>query len=260
MLGPHEVPPSPTGEGQHAPRAAVGQVPWGVWDALGVFFLALVLTMLIGGLLAAALPTTVPETVATAIFGPLTLVILGLTALVWVRVRYPGHARQLAGRRPRAADAAIGVGVGIATVIVVTVVIGLLLGLILQLLGQDLPVVQQDLRQMARDPATVPILVGSAVIAAPVFEELFFRGMVFPALAKRLGVWPGIVGSALVFGLVHVNQAEDALGAALLLVRLVPLGILFAWLYRWRGTIVVPIIVHSIFNGASVLLFLAGLE
>lgn len=260
MLGPQELPPPPTGGHETAPTTG-GDVPWGVADALGVFFLALVLTFFLGGLMAAVAPAGgLPEAVVTALFGPLTLVVLGLTALVWVRVRFPGHARRLAGRRPTPRDFAIGAGVGVVTVIVITVAMGLLLGLVLQVLGEEMPVVQQDLREMATDPVTVPILVVSALVAAPVFEELFFRGMVFPAIARRLGAWPGIIGSALAFGFVHMNQAEDTLGAALLLLRLVPLGILFAWLYRWRGTIVVPIVVHSIFNGASIVLFLSGIE
>lgn len=236
-------------------------VPWSVLDALGVFLLSLLLTMVLGGVISAAVPVgAVPESVMTAIYGPLTIAMLGITALAWVHVRYPGSARRLAGVRPTGRDLLIGVGVGLATVVVLTVGIGLLLGAVLELLGEEVPPVQEELREMARDPATVPIFVLSALVVAPAFEELFFRGMVFPAIAKRLGLWAGAIGSALVFGVVHLNQADNALGGVLLLVRLVPLGGLFAWLYHWRKTILVPIVVHSMFNGASVVLFLLGME
>lgn len=259
MLGAQQVPPPPAGRAELSEEPDA--VPWSVLDALGVFLLSLILTVVLGGVLSAAVPQdAVPEAVMTAIYGPLTLALLGVTALAWVHVRYPGDARRLAGARPTGRDLLVGVGVGLATVIVLTVAIGLLLGAVLQLLGEEVPTVQQDLREMARNPATVPIFVLSALVVAPAFEELFFRGMVFPAIAKRLGLWAGIIGSALVFGVVHLNQAEDTLGAVLLLVRLVPLGALFAWLYHWRKTIVVPIVVHSMFNGASVVLFLLGME
>lgn len=236
-------------------------VPWGVGDAIGVFGVAFVGTVVAGALITALLPAGVlPEAVVNALYGPLTLVILGAATIGWVAVRSRGAVGLLTGsRRPNRRDVLLALGLGLGAVVVVTVGLGLVLALLLQLLGMEVPVVQQELRDAARDPQTAPIFVVSAMVVAPVFEELFFRGMVFPAIAKRLGLWAGIVLSAIVFGLVHLNQAGDLLGGSLLLLRLVPLGILFGWLYHWRGTIVVPMIVHSIFNGASVALLLAGL-
>lgn len=236
-------------------------VPWGVGDAVGVFGLTFIATLVASALINALLPAGIlPEGVLNAIFGPLTLVILGATTVGWVRVRSRGALGLLTGpRRATRRDVLLALGLGVGAVVVVTVGLGVLLALLLQLLGFEVPVVQQELRDAARDPQTAPIFVISAMVVAPIFEELFFRGMVFPAIAKRLGLWAGIVLSALVFGLVHLNQAGDLVGGGLLLLRLVPLGILFAWLYQWRGTIVVPMIVHSIFNGASVALLLAGL-
>ena len=256
------LPPYPDGAG----HGRVGlrddrTVPWGPGDAIAVFLLSFILTVVVSVLLGAVLPGVVPEAVGNALLGPITLVVLGLTTCGWVALRYRGSTRMLAGPRPpRLRDAFLGLGLGVAAVVVITAGLGLALGLLLQLLGLEIPTVQQQLRDTARDAQTAPILVLSALVVAPICEELFFRGMVFPALVKRVGVWGGIVGSAVIFGLVHVNQAQDALGAFLLLARLVPLGIAFAWLYHWRGTLVVPIIVHSVFNAASVALLLAGID
>lgn len=235
-------------------------VPWGVGDAVGVFGLAFVATVVATAVLSPVLADALPGPVADAVYGPLTLVILGAITVGWVRVRSRGAVALLTGpRRANRRDVLLAVGLGVGAVVVITVGLGVVLALLLELLGLDLPVVQQDLREAARDPQTAPIFVVSAMVVAPVFEELFFRGMVLPAIAKRLGLWAGIVLSAIVFGLVHLNQAGDLLGGALLILRLVPLGIFFGWLYHWRGTIVVPMIVHSLFNGASVALLLAGL-
>jgi len=260
--------PSPPGDSRTAPPAPADAgppglpvVPWNMVDAIVVFFLSVVLTLVAGVVMSLVMPPRVPEAVVDAAYGPLTLLVLGLTLLGWIAARYSGATRKVIGsRRPGGRDVLVGVGAGIGAVIVVTAGMGLLLGLVLEVLGLDIPTVQQDLRDAARDPQTAPVLVLSAVLVAPLFEELFFRGMVLPALAKRIGLWGGIVVSALLFGVVHLNQAEDLLGGALLLLRLVPLGILFGWLYHWRGTIVVPIVVHSIFNAASVVLLLAGFD
>lgn len=235
-------------------------VPWGVGDAIGVFGLSFVATVVATIVLGPVLNDALPQAVADAVYGPLTLVILGAVTVGWVRVRSHGAVRLLTGpRRASGRDILLALGLGVGAVVVITVGLGVLLALLLELFGLELPVVQQDLREAARDPQTAPIFVVSAMVIAPVFEELFFRGMLFPAIAKRLGLWAGIVLSALVFGIVHLNQAGELLGGGLLLLRLVPLGIFFGWLYHWRGTIVVPMIVHSIFNGASVALLLAGL-
>lgn len=263
MVGSNTVPPPPPGGLGPLEDEAPGlrTVPWGVGDAILVFLLAFVLTVVASLGLSGLLPAAVPDEVAEAIFGPLTLAVLGLTTIAWVALRHRGEGvRLLVGRAPQGRDLLVGLGVGVVAVVAITAGVGLALGLVLEMLDQEIPTVQQHLRDAARDPQTAPIFVLSALVIAPVFEELFFRGMVFPALAKRIGLWGGIVLSAVIFGLVHVNQAEDTLGVVLLLVRLVPLGILFAWLYHWRGTLVVPIIVHSVFNAASVALLLAGIE
>jgi uncharacterized protein len=48
------------------------------------------------------------------------------------------------------------------------------------------------------------VLVGSFL--APAFEELVFRGFIFPLLARSLGAWPGILLTALAFALLHGSQ------------------------------------------------------
>ncbi|MEX0658527.1 MAG: type II CAAX endopeptidase family protein [Egibacteraceae bacterium] len=224
-----------------------------------VFVLAAVVTVIAGMAMEVLLPAGLPDAVVNAIFAPLTLATLGLTTVAWVAARHRGAVRRLVGRRPRLGDALVGLGAGVLGVVVITAGVGLAIALVLDLLGRDIPAVQQHLRDAARDPQTAPILVFSALVVAPIAEELFFRGFVFPALVKRVGLWAGIVLSALIFGFVHLNQTEDLLGGALLLARLVPLGMLFAWLYHWRGTLVIPIIVHAVFNAASVALLLTGL-
>ena len=42
-----------------------------------------------------------------------------------------------------------------------------------------------------------------AVIAAPVFEEFIFRGLIFGGLRCSFGVWPATLASAAVFAILH---------------------------------------------------------
>ena len=49
-----------------------------------------------------------------------------------------------------------------------------------------------------------------AVVLGPIYEELFFRGFLFPLLAKTFGAAAGIILSALPFALLHGAQNQWA--------------------------------------------------
>lgn len=84
-----------------------------------------------------------------------------------------------------------------------------------------------------------------AVFVAPFFEELMFRGMVFPYLAKRVGLAGGTALVSLLFAGMHFH-----------LPSFVPLFLLSAalCLVYWRtGSLWVGIGMHAIFNGVTIL-------
>lgn len=227
-------------------------------DAVGVFVLTVVVGLVLGGLAGALPPELLPEGVVEALFLPISLAILGLTALVWVRVRYPGNARRLAGPAPPSIRLVlVALGTGLAAYLVINVGLGTLLEVLARFTGVELPPVQEDFQQAARDEQMAPFFAVGAVLFAPLAEELFFRGMLFPAIAKRLGLWAGIVGSAAAFSFAHLNPGVGGVGHLIIIVIIFPLGVLLAWLYHRLGTIVVPMIVHAVFNVISVILLLA---
>ena len=83
-------------------------------------------------------------------------------------------------------------------------------------------------------------------LIAPVAEELYFRGVLFHWLNSKWTIWPSILLSALVFGLVH-GEASVA-GAAFVL------GIFMAWVYYKSSSLWTAIIVHAINNSVKILL------
>lgn len=102
-------------------------------------------------------------------------------------------------------------------------------------------------------PRTVPIwtLLGLAVVvAAPLGEELFFRGLVFRGLARIAGPALAVAGSGLAFAAVHANVAVVLPFAAI--------GMIFAWAYRASGSLWTTILAHAIFNGVSFTLAVMG--
>ena len=89
------------------------------------------------------------------------------------------------------------------------------------------------------------------VVGAPVSEELLFRGLLFPALAGR---WLRLPGAALVSTLtwtsLHAGYSISGLIEVLLF------GLYFCWLLRRTGSLLVPIVCHSVVNAVT-LMFVA---
>ena len=76
----------------------------------------------------------------------------------------------------------------------------------------------------SRDPLALALLGLTAVVLAPFFEEVIFRGTLLPILVGRLGRISGLLASALLFGMAHISIGELAplmvLGMGLGLVRI----------------------------------------
>jgi len=83
------------------------------------------------------------------------------------------------------------------------------------------------------------------VLAAPVAEEVFFRGFLFGGLRGRMSFWPAAAVSGLLFGLVHLP------GGPLQVPPLAVFGVLLAWLYERTGSLWPPILMHAIQNAIS---------
>ena len=68
------------------------------------------------------------------------------------------------------------------------------------------PAAPNPIQEMIRDQQSLAIVVSFGVLAAPFFEELFFRGFLFPLFERSLGPWWGILVTAIPFGLLHGAQ------------------------------------------------------
>ena len=91
--------------------------------------------------------------------------------------------------------------------------------------------------------ASVAMTVFVTVVLAPVFEELIFRGVLYGSLRARLGVWPSIFISALVFALAH-GYSTVGFGSVFLS------GALWAWSYERTRSLLPGTIAHVANNAA----------
>jgi membrane protease YdiL (CAAX protease family) len=84
-----------------------------------------------------------------------------------------------------------------------------------------------------------------AIFVAPVFEELFFRGILFPALAKQWGVIQGALIVSILFAGIHFHAPS--------FLTLFLLSLAFCRIY-WRSESLWPIIgMHMLQNAFAIL-------
>jgi membrane protease YdiL (CAAX protease family) len=214
--------------------------PWRPWEAAPVglaallaSYLALVgVTALFGG----------QGGVATLVSAVLSQVAFAGFTIAWVAVRYPGTVPSLGLRSRRAArdlamGAWIGAGMFAAAVFVVLPVI-----VVIWRFVAGSPPAPVDQGILTGDPAGVELVLGmfAVVVAAPIGEEIFFRGFLFGSLRARLGFARAAAISAAVFGVFHV--------VPLLIFVMFFVGFGLALIYERRGSLVAPMAAHAMFN------------
>ena len=107
-----------------------------------------------------------------------------------------------------------------------------------------------DFMRLHRDPWSIAMVTASAVVAAPLAEEFFFRRVLQGWLEKRLpdhDARAAVAVAAALFAFAHVGQG-------LAFVPLLPLGLVLGFIARRTGSIVPCILLHALFNAVSVAL------
>jgi membrane protease YdiL (CAAX protease family) len=84
--------------------------------------------------------------------------------------------------------------------------------------------------------------------AAPLFEELAFRGFLQPLLVRTLGAVAGIALAAALFGALHYWEYGDSWRSALLVALA---GAAFGCMRHWSGSTRAAAIMHASFNALS---------
>lgn len=131
------------------------------------------------------------------------------------------------------------------------VVCAALYGLALQALGYE-PTLQPVAEILTSEPRIwlKVYLLFMAAVLAPVVEELVFRGVALPVLARRLGVAPAIFLVSLIFAAIHFHVEA--------VVPLFLASVCFSTAYAVTGRIAVSMVMHGLFNGVNLLVLLGG--
>ncbi|HEX2760246.1 MAG TPA: type II CAAX endopeptidase family protein [Rhizomicrobium sp.] len=159
-------------------------------------------------------------------------------------------------RRPAAREILIALGLAVAVMLAG----GLFEYLCDTFLGTHLA---QDAERLPITPRTLAQLpLGILVIAvlAPLSEEAFFRGLVLGWVQRHFGRWPAILGSALLFGLIHVKWwMPGGLDGWLLTGELTAMGLVLALIALRTGNLWASVAAHALNNLAAVAVIFFGL-
>jgi membrane protease YdiL (CAAX protease family) len=111
------------------------------------------------------------------------------------------------------------------------------------------PIVQEFMSNIYATADSKPLLWTAFVLAAPVSEEIFFRGFLFYGILKsNLGPTGAVVLSSLIWAPLHIQY--DLYGILTVLV----LGFLFGYARLKTNSVYIPIAMHALMN------FIASME
>ncbi|MBW4615139.1 MAG: CPBP family intramembrane metalloprotease [Desmonostoc vinosum HA7617-LM4] len=103
----------------------------------------------------------------------------------------------------------------------------------------------------SQDGIALGIFFFTAAIAAPIFEEILFRGFLLPSLTRYFPVWGSIMISSLLFAIAHLSLSE--------ILPLTALGIILGIVYTRSRNLLAPMLLHSLWNSGTLLsLFILG--
>lgn len=111
----------------------------------------------------------------------------------------------------------------------------------------SLLILEPEQKDIAEGFGAVPVQVLLIVIAAPVSEEICFRGMLYGGLRERLPRLPAALLAGLVFGGLHALTGLSAVPP------LIAFGFILSLLYEKTGSIVPGILLHMLNNSVALL-------
>jgi hypothetical protein len=226
--------------------------PWGVGEAMIIFAIAFTVASVASLFLYGFLRTVTSTTNAVFLllfFSSVLLYTLLLAGTFFsVRVRHGSTATALGLKLE-----GLGKGLGLGLVIGVPLFLGAMgLAYVSQQLLRDTSspdMVSRSIDEVSSGGVSavfVFILFLTLVILAPVCEEIFFRGYLYPALRNRMDRQPAMIINGLLFAAVHF----ELIG---FLPRLL-LGYGLCYIYERQHNLSGPITGHALYNGTILLL------
>lgn len=227
------------------------RVPFTVLDALAMVLWTLIAQVLVvtaaAGIGLVEVGRDLSETPATGIGLQIAAQLVTIAGIVgYLGLRGAWSWRLLGPRRPRWRHVGIGVGIGVSGLVIVLT----LAEIVNQSFGPyDAP--EQFALQVSTSSVLVLVMTAvSAILLAPVVEEVVFRSLVFQSIRSRLGLSAAMVLQALVFAYIHLEVVANPPAV----VGLVALALWLAGSFHRTGSLLVPVTAHATYNAIVLVL------
>ena len=142
--------------------------------------------------------------------------------------------------------------------IAIYVGVGIVLSVALQGLAHFLPIPKElPIDSFFQTPTEAWSLGIMSVTLAPLMEELFFRGFLYPVLARRMGVAVSVIITALSFALLHGAQLMFSWGAVLVIFIV---GLVLTIVRARTNSVAAGIVIHMAYNATITIAMFAATD
>ena len=122
-------------------------------------------------------------------------------------------------------------------------------------LALERPLINEFMRYVYSTAGPLPLFLLAVIIAAPMFEELLFRGYLYESLStSRLGPTGAIVITSLMWAGIHMQYGLFDI------TYIFVLGLVLGAARRYTNTLLMPFIMHALNNLVSVVIALRYLQ
>jgi uncharacterized protein len=236
--------------------SAASDPAWNGWDVLRLIFLTLV--ALIIGVVTALLVArwrVYPHAALGAIARIPLVAVAGQTMAYFLVLAYMYILVTRERRRP---DFLAALHWNWPSNIAVYVLGGFVLSVALQLLAHLLPIPKElPIDSFFRTPAEAWALGILSITLAPLMEELFFRGFLYPVLARQLGLPIAVFVTAVCFALLHGAQLMFSWGPVLVIFLV---GLVLTIVRARKNSVAASLIIHMAYNGTITIAMFAATD
>jgi uncharacterized protein len=238
------------------PIAAVPDPAWNGWDIVRLICLTIV-ALFVGvfAVLLIARATAHPHpTLGDVARNP--LVIVGGQSLAYLLVL--AYMYILVTRERRRPDFLAAIHWNWPSKVVVYVLTGFILSVALQGLAHFLPIPRElPIDSFFQTPSEAWALGLLSITLAPLMEELFFRGFLYPVLARSIGMPTAILLTALSFALLHGAQLMFSWGPVLVIFLV---GMVLTMVRAKTNSVAAGVLIHIAYNGTLTVAMFAATD
>ena len=236
--------------------AATSDPAWNAWDVLRLIFLTLV-ALFVGvfTVLLIARWRLYPHT-ALGEIARVPLVVVAGQSLAYLLIL--AYMYILVTRERGRPDFLAALHWNWPSNIAIYLLAGFVLSLALQGVAHLLPIPKDlPIDSFFRTPAEAWALGILSITLAPLMEELFFRGFLYPVLARRLGLPVAVLLTALGFALLHGAQLMFSWGPVLVIFLV---GLVLTIVRAKTNSVAAGVLIHMAYNGTITVAMFAATD